>query len=122
MILTWGMSTELGPISYEAQDNGEMQFFMQGKDYSEKTAEAIDKEIRALCDKAYTLAKDLILSKKTELENVAQALLKYETLDAEDVEKILDGQILDKPTVGDLLAAEQKKTEETEETETQQQD
>ena len=65
---------------------------------------------------------NLILSKKTELENVAQALLKYETLDAEDVEKILDGQILDKPTVGDLLAAEQKKTEKTEETETQQQD
>ena len=106
------MSTELGPISYENQDNGEMQFFMQGKDYSEKTSEAIDKEIRTLCDKAYSQCKDLILSKKVELENIAQALLKYETLDAEEVKKILDGEILDKPTVGDLLAAEQKKTEE----------
>ncbi len=116
MILTWGMSAELGPISYEAQDNGEMQFIIQGKDYSEKTSEAIDKEVRTLCDKAYSNAKGLILSKKIELENVAQALLKHETLDAEEVEKILDGQVLDKPTVGDLLAAEQKKTE------TQQQD
>ena len=40
---------------------------------------------------------------------VAKALLKYETLEAEDVQKIIDGGTLDKPTVGDLLAAEQKK-------------
>jgi cell division protease FtsH len=53
----------------------------------------------------------LIESNKDKLEGVAKALLKYETLDADDVKLILEGGELDKPTVGDLLAAEQAKSE-----------
>ena len=80
------------------------------KEYSEKTAETIDKEIKAITGQAYEQAKTLISSNKERLEQIAQALLKYETLEADDVKLIIEGGILDKPTVGDLLAAEQLRT------------
>jgi cell division protease FtsH len=113
MILTWGMSDELGLISY-GPDAGikDMIYVMPGeKEYSEKTAEAIDSEIKKITNEAYKKAKELIESNKDRLERIAKALLKYETLDADDVELILEGGELDKPTVGDLLAAEQAKNE-----------
>jgi cell division protease FtsH len=113
MILTWGMSEQLGPISY-GPDSGlkDTVYIMPGeKDYSEKTAEAIDKEVKKITDKAYKDAKELVESNKDKLDRIAKALLKYETLDAEDVDLILKGGQLDKPTVSDLLAAEQAKTE-----------
>jgi cell division protease FtsH len=119
MILTWGMSNELGLISY-GPDAGikDMIYIMPGeKEYSEKTAEAIDGEVKKITEEAYNKARDLVESKKDELDRIAKALLKYETLDADDVELILDGGTLDKPTVSDLLAAEQAKTEEESKTE-----
>jgi len=113
MILTWGMSDELGLISY-GPDAGlkDMIYVMPGeKEYSEKTAEAIDVEVKKITDQAYKKAKELIEANKDKLERIAKALLKYETLDADDVELILEGGKLDKPTVSDLLAAEQVKNE-----------
>ncbi len=112
MVLTWGMSDQLGPISY-GPDLGvkESIYLMPGeREYSEKTAEAIDAEVKRIMDEAYKGAKQVIEGNRDKLERVAQALLKYETLDAEDVKIILAGGHLDKPTVGDLLAAEQAKT------------
>ena len=114
MILTWGMSDKLGPISY-GPDSGlkDMIYIMPGeKEYSEKTGEVIDNEIKKITDHAYKQAKELIESNKDQLDRIAKALLKYETLDAEDVDVILKGGLLDKPTVSDLLAAEQAKNEE----------
>ncbi|MHC4482355.1 MAG: ATP-dependent zinc metalloprotease FtsH [Planctomycetota bacterium] len=113
MILTWGMSSELGPISY-GPDSAirDQMFVMPGeKDYSEKTAEAIDSEVKKVTDEAYKKAKELIKANKAKLEKIAKALLKYETLDADDVKLILEGGELDKPTVTDLLAAEQAKND-----------
>ena len=114
MILTWGMSDKLGPISY-GPDSGlkDMIYIMPGeKEYSEKTGEVIDSEVKKITDHAYKNAKELIESNKDKLDRIAKALLKYETLDAEDVDLILEGGLLDKPTVSDLLAAEQAKNEE----------
>ena len=113
MILTWGMSGDLGPISYgpEARINDSVYVMPGDKEYSEKTAEVIDSEIKKVTDLAYKLAKELIGANKDKIEKIAKALLKYETLDAVDVELILEGGELDKPTVGDLLAAEQAKNE-----------
>lgn len=116
MVLTWGMSDELGPISY-GQDSGikDLVYVMPGeKEYSEKTAEAIDKEVKRITNEAYKQARELIESNKDKLEQIEKALMKYETLDADDVKLILEGGQLDKPTVGDLLAAEQAKHEQTE--------
>ncbi len=115
MILTWGMSEKLGPISYEP-DSGlkDLRYIMPGeREYSEKTAEEIDSEVKKLVDEAYKKAKELIEANKDKLEKIAKALLKYETLDADDVKLILEGGELDKPTVSDLLAAEQVKTEQS---------
>ncbi len=116
MVLTWGMSEDLGPVSY-GQDQGmrDFSFIVQTeREYSEKTAEAIDFEVKRIMVDAYQQAKQLIAENKERLEGIAKALLKYETLDAEDVKLILAGGQLDKPTVGDLLAAEQAKSKDKE--------
>jgi len=111
MVITWGMSDQLGLISYGADPALQNPFFaLPGeKDYSEKTAEAIDSEVRNITQRAYNSARQLIEKNKDKLANIAKALLKYETLDADDVKAILEGRIVDKPTVADLLEAEQKK-------------
>lgn len=113
MVLTWGMSDELGLISY-GPGYGAKEFayvVSTEKEYSDKTAEAIDSEVKRITSEAYKKAKELVESNKDKLERIAKALLKYETLDADDVKLILEGGQLDKPTVGDLLAAEQAKGE-----------
>jgi cell division protease FtsH len=111
MVTVWGMSEELGLINYKSDSGmGGASYPVPGeKDYSDKTAEEIDKEIKRLTNEAMKKARTLIEENKDNVEKIAQALLKYETLDAEDVKLLLDGGTLDKPTVSDLLAAEQKK-------------
>ena len=109
MILTWGMGEDLGPIDYGGDPAMNMYYPGSSKDYSEKTSELIDREVKQLIDNAYNMAKGLIEANKDRLEALAQALVKYETLDASDVEIILSGGELDKPTVSDLLAIEQER-------------
>ncbi len=111
MVTSWGMSEELGLINY-GQDSGigNSYYPMPGeKEYSDKTAEIIDKEVKRITNEALKKAKALIEENRDNVEKIAQALLKYETLDAEDVKLILEGGSIDKPTVSDLLAAEQAK-------------
>jgi cell division protease FtsH len=114
MVLTWGMSNELGPINYtpDMGINDQMYMMPGEKEYSDKTAEAIDDEVKKITAEAYHQAKELIKTNKDKLQAIANALLKYETLDADDVKLILEGGRLDKPTVADLLAAEQAKNNE----------
>jgi cell division protease FtsH len=110
MIMTWGMGDELGPINY-APDAGSEAYYYSGPDYSQKTAEAIDREIKRIIDEAYTKVTDLIEANRDKLESLAAALLKYETLDATEVKTILEGGVLTKPTVADLLKMEHEKSE-----------
>jgi len=110
MVLTWGMSEQLGLVSYEPEYGlKDIYYVLPEKDYSEKTAEAIDKDIKRITDEAYGKSKEVIEANKDKLDRIAKALLKYETLDADDVKVILEGGTLEKPTVSDLLAAEQAK-------------
>jgi len=111
MVLTWGMSDHLGPVSYGPDQGVKENVYLMPteREYSDKTAEDIDAEVRRIMDDAYGMAKQVIQDNRSRLEGIAQALLKYETLDADDVKLILSGGRLDKPTVGDLLAAEQAK-------------
>ncbi|MHC4617337.1 MAG: ATP-dependent zinc metalloprotease FtsH [Planctomycetota bacterium] len=113
MVLTWGMSDELGLINYGPEFGMRDQVYvMPGeKEYSERTAEAIDSEVKKITADAYKKAKEIVDANRDKLEGIAKALLKYETLDADDVKLILEGGRLDKPTVTDLLAAEQAKSE-----------
>ncbi len=111
MVTSWGMSETIGLINY-GQDSGmgNAYYPMPGeKEYSDKTAEEIDKEVKRITDEAMKKSRALIEENKDNVVKIAQALLKYETLDAEDVKLILEGGTIDKPTVSDLLAAEQAK-------------
>jgi cell division protease FtsH len=111
MVENWGMSEQLGMVNYTAV-YGEGGGVWMEKDRSDRTAELIDREIRRIIDEAYKAAKELILANRAKVETVAKALLKYETLDAEEVKILLDGKELDKPTVTDLLAIEQERSAE----------
>jgi cell division protease FtsH len=112
MVQTWGMSTELGPVDYSTQTQ-DMYFGMPGQEHSQKTSEIIDIEVKKLIDEAFKAAKELIQNNRDKLQAIAEALLKYETLDAAEVKTILDGGSLNKATVGDLLKAEQDKPKPT---------
>lgn len=109
MVQTWGMSEALGPIDYSTQIQ-DYYFGMPGQEHSQKTAEIIDVEVKKLVDQAYKASREIIEKNRDKLQIVAEALLKYETLDAAEVKTIIEGGSLNKPTVGDLLKAEQEKT------------
>jgi cell division protease FtsH len=109
MVLDWGMSDKLGMINYSNDDKRIMPMDSGGKDYSEHTAQIVDGEIRRIIDDAWTGAEQLLKQHRDALDRLANALLKYETLSAEDVRQIIDGKTLDKPTVEDLLNAEHEK-------------
>jgi cell division protease FtsH len=95
MVCEWGMSDKLGAMTYdERSDNG--QYLGLGsyheKLYSELTAEEIDREVRILIDAAYDKAKTVVQEHKDVIELMTEMLIEFETLDAEDIEKIVKGE------------------------------
>ncbi len=107
MVCEWGMSERIGPIRF-GSDN-QIPWPVDGassKTYSDKTAETIDAEIANLVKRAYDDSKRIIQQNIDKLEALAQALLKYETLEADEVKRIISGQPIHKPTVNDLLDSE----------------
>ncbi|MFM9996292.1 MAG: ATP-dependent zinc metalloprotease FtsH [Phycisphaerales bacterium] len=107
MIEEWGMSPRLGFLRYAATDTREM--FIPERGYSEETARIIDEEARRIVDEAFQDATRLLNDNWEKVDAVAGALLKYETLSADEVHKLMRGERLDKPTVSELLAAEARK-------------
>jgi cell division protease FtsH len=110
MVLDWGMSAKVGLVNYANDDKRIMPLDVSGKSYSERTAEVVDSEIRGIIDGAYSETHDLLEANRDKVEAIAKALVKYETLSAEEVKQIVDGHNLDKPTVGDLIQREQAKS------------
>jgi cell division protease FtsH len=116
MVAEWGMSERLGFVYYGEdglQRRGPVELLGPGRDFSDKTAETIDEEVKRTIDAAYADTRRLIQEHRDQLEAVAQALLKYETLSGEEVRQIMAGETLDKPTVADLIAAEQSRRPDT---------
>jgi len=112
MVMDWGMSESLGFVRYTPLPQQRASVWdMSGKEYSEKTAELIDAEIKKIMDNAHEATRKLLDANRETIDRIAKALLKYETLSAEEVQQIIDGKELHKPTVGDLLEAEKAKTE-----------
>ncbi|MEM1446771.1 MAG: ATP-dependent zinc metalloprotease FtsH [Planctomycetota bacterium] len=107
MVLDWGMSKRLGFVQYRPEEN--QNSFMADKPYSDETAQIIDEEIKRFSDEAFAHAEQIIAEHWTQTEALAEALLKYETLSKEEVEKVMKGEPLRKATVSELLAAEQEK-------------
>ena len=85
MVTVYGLNEKIGNISYY-DSRGDATFT---KPYSEATAKIIDEEVSAVIERAYTKAKDILLSNRTKLDELASALLQHEVIYKEDVEKIL---------------------------------
>lgn len=96
MVCSWGMSDKLGPLTFGQKE--EQIFlgkeFARHNDYSEKTAMDIDEEIRTIVTDHYRLAKSIIEENKEVVERMAAALLERETLDASQVQAIIEGRKL----------------------------
>ncbi len=87
MVAYYGLDEEIGPMSfYDSTGQNERLF---GKPYSENMAQLIDKEVQDLIATAYQRTKSLLLKHRSELEKLAQLLLKKEVVDKEDLEDIL---------------------------------
>ncbi len=92
MVCEWGMSEKLGMVEYGEHEDyvflgREMH---KNRDYSEATAQEIDREVRKFVDDGYTRAKELILANREKLEVIANALLEFETLDGEQIRDIIE--------------------------------
>ena len=108
MILEWGMSDRLGFVNYAGDDTKEIH--IPEKDYSPETARIIDEEVRRIIDEAYADAERIINENWEAVVAISEALLKYETLQKDEVDKLLRGESLDKPTVADLISREADKS------------
>jgi cell division protease FtsH len=115
MVTEWGMSDELGFVYYGDEPRSGQPRFDLGmtKEFSERTSEIIDQEIKRIVDAAYDDTREMLEANREHVQAVAEALMKYETLTGEEVEQILRGEKLDKPTVADLIAAEQQRRPQT---------
>ena len=96
MVTEWGMSDKLGFLAYAGD---EQEVFLgrsvtQQKNVSDQTADLIDAEVRRIVDEAYTDAENLLKKHNDQLENLAQGLLEYETLNGEEIKIIVDGGTL----------------------------
>jgi cell division protease FtsH len=110
MVRDWGMSERLGFIYYGEDDSKPNMFdFGGGREYSEQTQQAIDEEVKKLIDTLYDETRQLLEANRDRVEAVAKALLKYETLDSNEIDRIMRGENLTRPTVSDLLEQEQNR-------------
>lgn len=97
MVMEYGMSEELGPISFGKED-GEVfmgRDFGRTRDFSEEVAAKIDEEIRALVNEAYNRTETILKENVDKLHDVAKALIEKEKLVAEEFEAIMDGKTLE---------------------------
>ncbi len=94
MVTRWGLSEKLGPLAY-SEDEGEVflgRSVTQHKNMSDETTHLIDKEIRHVIDTNYERAKKILEENIDKLHLMAEALMKYETIDAEQIDAIMEGR------------------------------
>ncbi len=94
MVTKWGLSDELGPITY-GEDEDEVflgRSVTQHKSISNETASKIDEVVRGILDRAYARSKELLTANLDKLHAMAEALLQYETIDAHQIDDIMAGR------------------------------
>ncbi|HEU4484611.1 MAG TPA: ATP-dependent zinc metalloprotease FtsH [Povalibacter sp.] len=94
MVTRWGLSDRLGPLTY-TEESGEVflgRSVTQHKQVSDVTAHAIDEEIRSLIDTNYNHAKSILTTNLDKLHKMAEALIKYETIDEGQIKDIMAGR------------------------------
>lgn len=95
MVTKWGLSEKLGPLMY-AEEDGEVflgrSAGSQQTSVSGETAKLIDSEVRSIIDQCYATAKQLLTENRDKLDAMAEALMKYETIDADQIDDIMAGR------------------------------
>ncbi|HEN8797652.1 TPA: ATP-dependent zinc metalloprotease FtsH [Pseudomonas putida] len=95
MVTKWGLSEKLGPLMY-AEEEGEVflgrSAGSQHASVSGETAKLIDSEVRSIIDQCYATAKQLLIENRDKLEAMTEALMKYETIDADQIDDIMAGR------------------------------
>ncbi|VVM76974.1 ATP-dependent zinc metalloprotease FtsH [Pseudomonas fluorescens] len=95
MVTKWGLSEKLGPLMY-AEEEGEVFLGRggggQGTSFSGETAKLIDSEVRSIIDQCYGTAKQILTDNRDKLDAMADALMKYETIDADQIDDIMAGR------------------------------
>ncbi|MFN8389678.1 MAG: ATP-dependent zinc metalloprotease FtsH [Bdellovibrionota bacterium] len=94
MVCEWGMSDKLGPLAYGRRDDAVFLGREIGhqRDYSERTAYMIDEEVRSIVETQLARARELLQNARPTLDALAGALLKEETLDSDQVDRIVQAQ------------------------------
>ncbi len=96
MVCHYGMSEKIGPVSFD-DESGDVflgRDLVTRKNYSEQTAQEIDQEVRTLLGSLYDEALEMLRANRTALDRTADALLERETLEADDIRRILAGEAL----------------------------
>ncbi|CAM3708363.1 ATP-dependent zinc metalloprotease FtsH [Pseudomonas reidholzensis] len=95
MVTKWGLSEKLGPLMY-AEEEGEVflgrSAGSQHTSVSGETAKLIDSEVRSIIDQCYATAKQILTENRDKLDAMADALMKYETIDADQIDDIMAGR------------------------------
>jgi len=94
MVTKWGLSEKLGPLTY-SEDDGEVflgRSVTQHKQVSDVTVHIIDEEVRKIIDRNYQRAKSILEEHEKKLHAMADALMKYETIDDSQVKDIMEGR------------------------------
>ncbi len=96
MICDYGMTNELGPVSYGEKDDSIFlgRDMNRHRDYSESTAESIDKLVRKIMEEQAARARAILSDNRDQLERLAKALLEHELLDREEIMKVISGGTL----------------------------
>jgi cell division protease FtsH len=95
MVTKWGLSETLGPLLY-SEDEGEVflgrSAASQAKSFSGETAIAIDVEVRKIVDECYGRAEKILEDHRSQLDLMKDALMEYETIDADMIDDIMKGE------------------------------
>jgi cell division protease FtsH len=94
MVTKWGLSDRLGPLTY-SEESGEVflgRSVTQTKQVSDVTAHAIDEEVRRVIETNYNKAREILQTNLDKLHTMAEALIRYETIDDGQIRQIMDGQ------------------------------
>jgi cell division protease FtsH len=94
MVTKWGLSDKLGPLTY-SEETGEVflgRSVTQHKQVSDVTAHAIDEEVRRVIESNYQRARQILTTALEKLHRMAEALMKYETIDEEQLKDIMAGK------------------------------
>jgi cell division protease FtsH len=100
MVTQWGLSEKMGPIMY---DEAEEEVFLgrsagqSHKTLSGETSKSIDQEVRNIIDECYTISENLLKENVEKLHAMSEALMHYETIDADQIDDIMEGRTVREP-------------------------